>query len=353
MKMFKKIGLLSMFWVLVMAAFAVVGVDQAVAQTTACGDTTWTLWVGKDSTDVGSVTVCNDATNLYVNYTLDYPGAYLGVLHLWVGNDITLVPGAPTPGQFPFISGQGSFPSSEGLTTYTFTIPFSAINVAGLPTSTTCAPISLFVVTHANVFMPNGDGTYTEKTGFGGDVNVVDGGRWWWYGQYTVCCDYAGTGGGVCFNETAFAKGGWIFSSDKKANPEKLPSLNLIKNRWGWAINLTATGTSVYDIYAGAGLNNTSKATKVGTLTIDWNGTNASVAYAMFPGYFLEEVHIYAGDARPTTTAPGQYGYPIEGYDVGGVANFSYVVPLADTNGVDGVWLIVHALVSNGQCDWL
>ena len=53
------------------------------------------------------------------------------------------------------------------------------------------------------------------------------------------------------------------------------------------------------------------------------------------------EVHLYAGDARPTTTAPGQYGY----LDAPDAATYTFTVPLADTNGGDGVGLIAHAVV--------
>jgi hypothetical protein len=61
------------------------GAGASFAQT--CGTTTWNLTAGQ-TIDVGSVTVSNDAENLYVTYKLDYPGAYFGTLHLWAGNDI-------------------------------------------------------------------------------------------------------------------------------------------------------------------------------------------------------------------------------------------------------------------------
>lgn len=331
---------------------------QAQAQVSTCGDKVSDLTAGKDI-KVGKVSVSNDAEKLYVTYSLTYPGAVFGTLHAWVGSDLLNVPkndqGIPIPGRFSFHSGADVFPSSAGLTNYTFAIPFQRINAAGLPSvdasgNTTCNPINLFVVTHAEVNIDSDNDGVVDKgeTAFGGGISGEDGSRWWFYDSYTICCDF---GGGVpCMTETAFGKGGWVWTTNKNSNPEKLPSLALTKSRWGWAINVKTPGVSIYDIWAGAGLNKTANGTKVGTLTVNWNGAQAEVSYNLSPGYVAEEVHIYAADAKPTTVAPGQYGYPEAGYDAGGVQNFTHTVPLADAAG-DGVWLIAHAVVSSeGQC---
>lgn len=330
---------------------------QAQAQVSTCGDKVSDLTAGQ-TIKVGKVSVSNDAEKLYVTYSLTYPGAVFGTLHAWAGSDLLNVPknkqGTVVPGQFPFHSGAGVFPSSAGLTSYTFTIPFQLINAAGLPSvdasgNTTCNPLNLFVVTHAEVNIDSdNDGVADQhETAFGGGI-PGDGPRWWFYDSYTICCDF---GGGVpCMTETAFGKGGWVWTTNKNSNPEKLPSLALTKSRWGWAINVKTPGVSTHDIWAGAGLNNTANGMKVGTLTVNWNGAQAEVSYDLFSGYVMEEVHIYAADEKPTTVAPGQYGYPEAGYDAGGVRNFTHTVPLADAAG-DGVWLIAHAVVSSeGQC---
>jgi hypothetical protein len=55
-------------------------------------------------------------------------------------------------------------------------------------------------------------------------------------------------------------------------------------------------------------LNTTSKGRLVGTLTVLWNGTTVTVTYTMSSGFTLTETHVYAGDFKPTTIAPGQYG---------------------------------------------
>lgn len=309
-----------------------------------CGTTSWQLTAGQHM-DVGSVTVSNDATNVYIRYLLDeaaYPDATLGNLHVWVGNDLANLPansqGIPVPGQFCSADGGACF-DATGLKEYTFTIPFADIGI--VDTNALCGT-NLYVFTHAEVDT-NGGGEGGGETAWGGDTPGT-GSRWFFYGIYTVCCDPEEPV--VCLNETAFAKGGYVWTTDKRSNPEKLPTLSLTKNRWGWAINLTGMGLTTYDIYAGAGLNKTSNGIKVGTLTVDWNGTTADVTYTMLAGYLLEEVHIYAGDNPPTTTAPGQFGLPVEGYDAGDATAKTYTgIPLIDTNG-DGVWIVAHAVVT-------
>jgi hypothetical protein len=337
MRLRKRFGIT--YFVAVAAAAFFLGVSLAYGQT--CGTTTWDLTAGQYN-DVGSVVVSNDMDNLYITYTLNSEGATLGNLHAWVGNDLTSVPsnrqGIPVPGQFCNALGGRCYDAS-GLTTYTFTIPFSELNIADA--SAACKS-TFEVVTHAEVKMPGG-GT---ETAFGGDT-PGSGTRWWYYGTYTICCDFGPPP--ECFYKTAFAKGNWVWTTDKKSNPENLSSLRLTKNRWGWAINLTATGQTSYDIWAGAGLNDTAKGVKVGTLTVNWTGTNAVVTYTMLSGYYLKEVHLYAADARPATTAPGQYGN-LDSFEGAGASIYTFNVPLADTNAMDGVWLIAHAVVSNGYC---
>jgi hypothetical protein len=308
-----------------------------------CPTVTWNLTAGQ-TMDVGSVSVTNDAENVYVTYTLDYPGATFGTLHLWVGNDLLNVPsnpeGTPVPGQFDKALGGASF-DATGLTSYTFTIPFADLSIIDV---TQVCGTNLYVVPHAEVTVDaNGDGELDNETAFGGDT-PGSGRRWWFYGVYPICCAFGPPPVPLC--ETAFAKGGWVWTTDKKSNPENLPSLNLTRNRWGWAINLTTAGTASYDIWAGAGLNKTANGTKVGTLTVDWNGSQATVTYSMSAGYYLSEVHLYAGDAKPVTVAPGQYGN-LANFDPN-ATTFTFNVDVSDTDG-DGVWLIAHAVSCNQE----
>jgi hypothetical protein len=315
--------------------------EVSLSPAEACGTTTWNLIAGQ-TIDVGSVTVSNDANNIYVTYALDYPGACFGALQVWVGNSLLNLPanqdGTPIPGQFCQADG-GACYDATGMTTYTFTIPFSEVNIVDV---TQVCNTQLYVVTHAEVDLDCNPETEGHETAFGGD-QAGGGPRWWFYGAYTICCDFGPPQPPLC--QTAYAKGGYVWTTDRKSNPENLPSLRLTRNRWGWAINLTATGTTTYDIWAGAGLNNTANGTKVGTLTVNWDGSNVTVTYTMFSGYYLEEVHLYAGDGSPTTIAPGQYGY-LDEFDPN-VTSYTFNVPLADTNGTGGVWVVAHAVVCN------
>lgn len=316
------------FGILAMALFLFFG--ATLVASAQCSTVTWNLTAGQYNV-WGKLSVTNDINNIYVTYTMDPTKCNeLGELHLWVGNNLANVPsnnqGIPIPGQFPHsidLTGQG-------LTTYTFTIPFSSISISDV--TQVCNTI-LYIFAHASV---------CDETAWGGDkpVNVGQPGRWYYYGEYSICCDFGPPP--VCDQKTAFAKGGWVFVTDKKSNPENLPSLNLIRNRWGWAINLLSTGTYTYEIWAGAGLNKTANGYLVGTLTVNWNGSQAVVTYTMYTGYLLKEVHLYAEDARPTIVAPGQYGHP--DYFDPGINTYTFTVPLSDSNG-DGVWLIAHAVV--------
>ncbi|MGR8935606.1 MAG: hypothetical protein ACU837_14625 [Gammaproteobacteria bacterium] len=304
--------------------------------------TSWTLIAGQ-TMPVGTVTVTNDATNLYVTYALDnpaYANATFGNLQVFIGQNLNVVPannnGTPIPGQFCQAAG-GACYDATGLKSYTFTVPFSVLGIADI--NDVCGtPLS--VVTHAEVDMDGDPSTTDHETAFGGD-SAGGGPRWWFYGTYTIDCSTGEPPLAYC--ETAFAKGGYIWTTDKKSNPENLPSLMLTKNRWGWAIKLTAPGTTSYDLWAGAGLNNTSKATKVGTVTVSWDGAYATVTYNMLSGKTLKEVHLYAGDVSPTTLAPGQFGN-LQGFDPAAASYSFNDVELYDNNGDGSVWLIAHAV---------
>ena len=131
-----------------------------------------------------------------------------------------------------------------------------------------------------------------------------------------------------------------IFTTDKKSNPENLSTLGLTKNRWGWAINITTAGTTTYPIYAGAGLNNISKGKMVGTLSVSWDGSSVTVTYTMNNGFSLTGTHVYAGDTKPATIAPGQYGNTMS-FDPP-ASSYTGTYNVSDSNG-DGIWIIAHA----------
>ena len=289
----------------------------------------------------GSVTISNDATNLYIK--VNSIGGFQAAtenIKIWLGDNLDLLPlsggGAPIPGQFPF-----KYDASGN--EFTATIPFSAIE-AYTSSSITCST-SLFVYIHVDIIDPNGQ----SQTAWGGctGVSIETPGRWYYHDTYKgECCTTPPPGEGS--TQTAFAKGNinttdsdhWVFTSDNKSNPNGLSKLNLTKNRWGWALHIKETGSSVYNIWAGAGLNNTNKGKLVGTLTVNWDGSQVTVTYNMNSGFSLSGIHVYAGDLKPTTIAPGKYGN-IASFDPN-VATYSDTYPVIDSN-TDGIWLIAHA----------
>jgi hypothetical protein len=216
-----------------------------------CGFKIMPLFAGRTN-EVGVVEVFNDETNLYATYKLsDDVTGNLGMLHLWIGKDQSLVPAnpqfIPVPGQFPY-----SF-DATGLRAYTFIIPIS--DILG-----NCEDW-FYVYTHTEVTLDSDDdGLLEDETehetawSYWSKNNEEQGGRWYYWDGYTIACCENSEDLSVT-SETAFAKGGYVFASDIKANPEGLPSLLLSKNRWGWAINITGQGSFTYDIWAAAGQN--------------------------------------------------------------------------------------------------
>ena len=334
---------------IVLAVGLLVGTSAPAVAQEGCNATPWDLTAGQ-TINVGTVTVSSDETNIYVSYTLTYQNpncpdspvdATFGTLHVWIGNDLTLVPanpqGTPVPGQFCQAATGKCFDAS-GLTTYTFVYPIADLELAGY---NFCGS-PLYVVTHAEVNIDSAcDASYAQhETAFGGP-DSGDGPRWWFNGQFTPDCTNCG-GGGNPTCETAYGKGNYVWTTDRRSNPEELPSLSLTRNRWGWATKLCETGETTSDIWAGAGLNNTNKGTQVGDLTLNWNGTEVQVCYDMKGASTLDEVHIYAGDDAPTTIAPGQYGFINSGDPL--TNPYCATLPATDTNDDGCIWVVAHGV---------
>jgi hypothetical protein len=113
------------------------------------------------TTNVGSVTVWNDAANLYVSYQMtgDYK---VRRTHMYAGAcDAVPVNNAGNPriGQYPYQADHGT----AGVQIYTYTIPRSS-----LPSGCIC------VSAHAEVIGPNN----FSETGWGQGEQINDGGSW-------------------------------------------------------------------------------------------------------------------------------------------------------------------------------
>ncbi|HEX9164760.1 MAG TPA: hypothetical protein VF862_02540, partial [Gemmatimonadales bacterium] len=120
-------------------------------------------------------------------------------------------------------------------------------------------------------------------------------------------------------------------------------------NRWGWTNGPLAPGNYTFDLYAGAGRCALSSGRKVGTLTLNYDGSTAKVGFTMLPGYVMNETHLYVGSeplARDVnneyTVAPGQY--PVK-HDLTAATTDQYTV-----TGLSGsVYLVAHANVGLPQ----
>jgi hypothetical protein len=292
--------------------FTTAGAAWATIPDGACGTTVFDLLTKTTNNKVGTVTVANDSTNLYVEFDLTASEYKFDYLNVWAGTDTT------TKG-YPLTWPNGM--ANVNATEYTYVLPLSSIGI--VDTTNSCPTIYVAAFAALKDYPEDPEGS-SPTLAFA-------------QGRYTLCCDQPPQIG-EC--ETAFARGEYVFTTDSKSNPEGMPSLNLTKNRWGWAINIKENSTNIYNIWKGAGLNDTSKGELVGTLTVVKNGSLITVTYNL-SNDVMNELHIYAGDFKPTTIAPGQFGFT-KNFDPP-VASFTKSFTITDSDG-DGIWVIAHSV---------
>jgi hypothetical protein len=290
-------------------------------------------------TDAGDVCATVEGDNLVITYTTA-DGWELTEAHLWVGEHLADMPqtrkGNPKIGNFPYNSGD-----ITGATMHQFSVPLSAFGLTGA--ETTCDDLSLIVAAHAALRKDNGDGTFQTETGWGDGDRFVDRGSWATYSGITLkCLEDVNPGGNT---ETAFAFGGADAACFLGVDEDGDGRGDF--NRWGWTNGQLSAGSYTFDIYAGAGQCDLTKGTLVGTLTVDYDGSTATVTYSINGPYFLAETHLYVGNeilARngngDFTVAPGQYPTihdPASGtkdeYTISGLSGDIYVVAHATVGG--------------------
>lgn len=123
----------------------------------------------------GNVSVQNDFVNLYVTYNANSDWRFKE-LHLFVGPyaNVPTRNGNPVPGRFPYKVNFNQLTS-----TYTFTIPFTAIAVD----QNGC----YVVAAHSSMRKVNGNGGVIQsETGWGG-YNDFPGNNWARYFNYCKC----------------------------------------------------------------------------------------------------------------------------------------------------------------------
>jgi hypothetical protein len=254
--------------------------------------------------------------------------------HFWIGSSLSTLPVSkgkipnPIPGQFPFKKDPINPPSHFE----TFDVPFSYFGFV-------CpGPAQFYAAAHCTVRKLNADGTYQTQTGWGNGYENSPGGNWGMVFFMTLTCEVEPF---PC--DTAFAYGGDYatcfqeFDFDGDGRPDF--------QRWGWTNGPLEAGEYEFQIYAGAGQCDLSKGTLVGSLTVNYDGSSATVTYTMKPGYYLEETHLYVGnDVLPKvqqgpkwvyTVAPGQYPYS---HDLDGETTDTYTVAASGN-----IYVIAHA----------
>ena len=285
----------------------------------------------------------NDEANLYVTYTAVDPW-WLSETHLHVADSEAGIPqnrkGNPVPGNFQY-----SRTSEPVLREDTYTIPKADLSLDDNN--------SVTVAAHAVVVQLDASGNViASETGWADGPRFVDRGSWATYFQYQwqQCNTGGGNGEGT---ETAFAFGDDPYAACFIGADFEGDGVDDGFNRWGWSNGTLSAGTYTFEIYAGAGQCDRSKGTLVGTLSIDYDGSTATVTFDMTETdattgvpYNLVETHLYVG-SKPLaidgngnyTVAPGQY--PTIHDELANVSSDSYTVTVSGD-----IYVVAHATVA-------
>ena len=110
----------------------------------------------------------------------------------------------------------------------------------------------------------------------------------------------------------------------------------------------------VADLWAGAGQNDTTKGTKVGTVTVTNDGENIYVTYEITESEcYLTEVHAYVGKNPLTTAAPGQFPFKKEFEESEGYpTEYTFEISISeelDAGCEDMLFVAAHAEVCCGE----
>jgi len=305
-----------------------------------------TLFAGQ-TIDSGTVQVSNDEDYLYVTFTATDPW-WLSQTHLHVADSQEGIPqtkkGNPKIGNFTY-----QYTHDPLVWEYMYTIPKSQLSLDGNN--------SVVIAAHAVVVQLDDAGyVVANETGWADGKTFVDRGSWATYFQYTWQECSAPPPLQESGTETAFAFGGDVATCfldiDEDGNGDGDFS------RWGWTNGPLAPGHYEFDIYAGAGRCDTNKGTFVGTLSVDYVGSTATVTFDVsgtdpntgLP-YTMVETHLYVGSEilasnnGEFTVAPGQY--PTIHDELANVTSDTYTV-----SGLGGeIYVVAHATVAGFPTD--
>ncbi len=307
----------------------IISSSQGILQTVYIEPTIVTLFAGQ-TIDVGDV--CVDVINneLCVTYTTT-DGWELTEAHLWVGEIKSHMPstrkGNPQVGHFPHHSGD-----ITGTTTHTFYIP-----IADLGGEPYVCNKTFHIAAHAALRKDLGSGNYQIETGWGDGERMVERGNWATTFSIILLCS------GVPPNHVTTDD---AFGYDENYATCFLDPIIDGFDNWGWTNGPLATGSYLLNIYAGAGGCVLLNGTLVGTLTINYDGSTATVTYNMDVAFLLIETNLYVGnDILPINTLGLQTiwpkDYPYHHTDLYGSTSDTYTI-----TGLTGdIYVVAHAVV--------
>ena len=257
--------------------------------------------------DAGSVIISTDGD--YVTITINGL-SLIDDVHVYLyGENDPLPTKRPTPGQAPYVLEDVNDTTAELM------IPLNG------ETSITLAIHVAFTDDVDNDMY----GIAGETAYAGDDDSVFDGKGAWFYlvGFDVIACEttepadvlYIAAHAALTNQETAWALGQYTFIDEN------------ISNKWGWFLSVNSYGTHTFDIYYGAGQNNLTAGTLIGTLEVEYTPEDVTITFVLTEP-LLEEIQVYVGYTYPTTSAPGQYDYKVE--DLGGVYEQGVTVNLDD-----------------------
>jgi hypothetical protein len=274
---------------------------------------------GKTGTSYGTVTVGNDATNLYITYQTS--GNYnLQNTHLYVGTPEGL-PSTTTP----------SYINPDGTGYFHYGTPPFQDYAPGPPAPAYQKVIPLSSLPECFIIVAFGDIATADPT----QPIIVSAKTPTAYkslGYYLEYCkQVCGSG---C--ETAYAYG-----KDKANCFLTIPGVT--SNNWGWSNGPIEAGTYDWPIYAGAGQCDISKGTLVGNLHVVYAPPTATITFNMGSNVRLSTTHLYVGTDilakknNKWTTAPGQF--PNKHENMNGVNTDSYTI-----TGLSGkIYIAAHS----------
>lgn len=238
---------------------------------------------------------------LSVTYQTDL-GWFLSEIHFWIGNAKNEMPltGADNPkiGQFPY-----SFKELDGITEFTFIIPFSDFGFA-------CGSnIDVFAASHASVYHATDNGGVQQETAWGAGDRINEQGNWAMYVPIYIRCGTEQKPLSLCNNACAFGDlNAFCFNS--------YPSLIDHPSKWGWTNGPLKAGAYDFDLVIEAGQCEISKGRVVGSVFIEYSEKIVSVSYVLVDmNYSLQKIHLYVG-SQPFPLVNGKYtcepgSYPI------------------------------------------